>query len=78
VPLDWARGLLIEMAADRAWSKEPDLARWLEAARLNVSRDLRRRGDEPLVRAALARFRATAGPGVENLGRLLADAGAPR
>jgi len=78
VPLDWVRGLLVEMAADRAWSKEPDLARWLETARLNVSRELRGHGDEPLVRAAVARFRANAGPGVENLGRLLAGAAAAR
>ncbi len=78
VPLDWLRGLLVESAADRAWAKEPDLARWLETARLNVSRGLRGRRDDPQVRSALERFRASAGPGVENLGRLLADAATPR
>jgi len=28
-PLDWARGTLIQMGADRTWSKEPDLQAWL-------------------------------------------------
>ncbi|MFD4421733.1 NAD(P)-binding protein [Agromyces sp. NPDC058484] len=73
VPLDWVRGLLIEMGADRAWSKESDIARWLEGARLNTSCGLRQRADEPRVQDAMARFRAFVRPGLDRLGALLAS-----
>ncbi|MBC7171080.1 MAG: NAD(P)-binding protein, partial [Polyangiaceae bacterium] len=45
--LDWVRGTLISRRADYLWSKEPDIAEWLERARLNASRGLRRHGNEP-------------------------------
>ena len=43
VPIDWIRGTLIDLTAERAWSGEPDLAEWLESTRLNIGRGLRRR-----------------------------------
>ncbi|MFD1815666.1 hypothetical protein [Rhodococcus gannanensis] len=74
VPLDWVRGKLTEMAADRSWSKEPDIANWLERSRLNVQRGVRERRDDPDVREALAHYVECVGPGVARLMSLLSDA----
>jgi hypothetical protein len=73
VPLDWVRGTLIGMNADYLWGKEPDIAAWLEGARLNIGRGLRRRGDDPLVQASSKRFGANARPGLARLTQLLGD-----
>jgi hypothetical protein len=70
VPLDWARGMVIGMEAARRWSKEPDVADWLERARLNMLRGLQRHRDEEHVRQAFARFAANVRPGLETLERL--------
>jgi hypothetical protein len=69
VPLDWARGLLIGMLAARRWSNEPDIADWLERARLNMLRGLQRRNGEEHLPQASARFAANVGPGLETLQR---------
>lgn len=74
VPLDWLRGTLIGMKADSLWSKEPDIADWLERARLNPSRGLRQRRDDPRMDQAGARFLANVRPGLANLERLRAQA----
>jgi len=74
VPLDWVRGTLIGMNADRAGSKEPDIADWLERARLNPSRGARQRSHEPRVQAALKRFADSVRPGLAKLAQLLAEA----
>ena len=71
VPLDWVRGTLIGMNADYLWGKEPDIAAWLERARLNIGRGLRRRNDDPLVQAASKRFGANARPGLAKLTQFL-------
>jgi hypothetical protein len=73
-PLDWIRGTLISREAERLWSKEPAIASWLERARLNPSRGLRQRGDDPQVQRALNRFTANVGPGLARLTQLLAQA----
>ena len=70
IPLDWTRGMLISMEAARRWSKEPDIADWLERARLNMLRGLQRHSDEEHVRRAMARFAANVGPGLAKLQRL--------
>jgi hypothetical protein len=70
VPLDWGRGMRIGMEADRRWSKEPDIGDWLERARLNMLRGLRRHSGEEHVRDALTRFAANVRPGLEKLERL--------
>lgn len=71
VPLDWVRGLLVEMDADRKWSKEPDIAQWLERSRLNTSRGLRRHAGRPQVHDAMARFLANVRPGLATLRAML-------
>jgi hypothetical protein len=74
VPLDWLRGTLISREVERLWSKEPAIASWLEGARLNPSRGLRQRRDDPQVQRALNRFTANVGPGLARLTQLLAQA----
>lgn len=74
-PLDWVRGTLIGTNADYLWSKEPDIAAWLERARLNPSRGLRQRGTEPRIMRAMNRYAENVRPGVARLTQFLADAG---
>jgi hypothetical protein len=73
--LDWLRGTLIAMKADYLWTKEPDISDWLERARLNPARGLRHRFDDPRVQQAFQRFATNVRPGLENLQKLLAQAG---
>jgi hypothetical protein len=74
VALDWVRGTLIQMQADRLWSKEPDITAWLERARLNPSRGVRQRGDDPRVQRAGERYREHVRAGLEQLVRFAAEA----
>jgi len=75
-PLDWARGMLIQMGADRAWSKEPDLQAWLERSRLNPMRGLRAHADEERVQRASGRFATNVGPGLQRLAAIVGQAAA--
>ena len=72
--LDWARGLLIATTADYLWSKEPDINAWLDRARLNPTRGLRQRRDDPEVQRASKRFTDNVRPALERLKGLLAQA----
>jgi hypothetical protein len=76
VPLDWVRGTLLQTNADYLWSKEPDITDWLERARLNPSRGLRRRGAEPRVRQAMNRYAENVRAGLAKLTQFMAEAGA--
>jgi len=67
VALDWVRGMVVQMNADYLWGKEPDIADWLEGARLNISRGLRSRSHEALVHEAMKRYVANVRPGIEKL-----------
>ncbi|HEV3073779.1 MAG TPA: hypothetical protein VHB47_05110 [Thermoanaerobaculia bacterium] len=75
VPLDWARGMLIGMNAANRWSKEPDIADWLERARLNMLRGLQQHAAEPHVQQAFMRFNANVRPALSNLERLCGTGG---
>jgi hypothetical protein len=75
-PLDWARATLIQMGADRAWSKEPDLQAWLERSRLNPMRELRVHADEERVQRALQRFTANVGPALKRLAAIVGQTAA--
>jgi hypothetical protein len=70
LPLDWARGMLIGLGAAYLWSKEPDIADWLERSRLNMYRGLPQRADESRVQQAGARFAAQIRPALASLERL--------
>ena len=74
VPLDWIRGTIIGANADYLWSKETDIAEWLNRSRLNPSCGLRQRRDDPAVRDALGRFAAAARPGLAKLSQFLRTA----
>ncbi len=75
VPLDWVKGTLVGIGADYLWSKTPDIAAWLEAARLNPSRGIGRYASEPAVQSARARYAANVRPAVARLQALLANPG---
>ncbi len=74
--LDWARGTLIQMRADLAWSREPDISQWLERSRLNPMRGLRARFGDPQVQQASRRFTEAVRPGLARLAALVEQAGA--
>lgn len=74
-PLDWARGFFLQLRAERAWTKEPDIQEWLERSRLNPMRGLRARFEDPQVRRALQRFTENVGPGLARLAELTGQAG---
>jgi hypothetical protein len=70
-PLDWLRGILIGTSADYLWSKEPDIAAWLEKARLNPMQGLRAKGADPQVQRATKRYVENARPALAKLATLL-------
>ncbi|MGO9837629.1 MAG: NAD(P)-binding protein [Polyangiaceae bacterium] len=74
VPVDWARGTLTSMNADRSWSQEPDIADWLERSRLNISRGLKGRSEDPQVQNARKRLKANVLPALQNLMQIVARA----
>ena len=74
--LDWIRGTLIQMQADRLWSKEADLSEWLGRSRLNATRDLRAHFGEAATQAWMSRYLQSVRAGVARLAELLAQAGA--
>jgi hypothetical protein len=72
--LDWARTALIQMRADRAWSKETDISEWLERSRLNPMRGLRGRFGDPQVQQASQRFAENVRRGLARLTELIEQA----
>lgn len=71
--LDWARTTLLQANADRALSRQPDIAAWLETARLNPARGIRARiAGDPRAQAALRRFTDAVGPATARLAQLAA------
>lgn len=74
VPLDWLRGILIGMQADYLWSKDRALSEWLEHARLNPSRGIRKRTNDPQVQQAGVRYAQNARPALAKLQQFLAQA----
>lgn len=72
--LDWARTTLIQMRADRAWSRETDITEWLERSRLNPLRGLLGRLGDPQVQQALQRYVENVRSGLARLTELTAQA----
>jgi hypothetical protein len=64
---DWIYGTLIQWAADREWSRQDDIAAWLDRSRLNASCGLSAHLGEPRVQEAVARFVANVGPATAKL-----------
>jgi hypothetical protein len=61
---------LIGMNADYQWNKQPDIAEWLQRARLNPIRGVTQRMHEPRVQQAMVRFTQNAQKAVANLRRM--------
>jgi hypothetical protein len=70
--LDWVRGTLIQMQADRAWSKHAAVTAWLERSRLNPTRGLRARLADPQLQPAARRFGESVRPALARLTELVA------
>jgi hypothetical protein len=71
VALDWARGVPIQMQADRAWSNEADISAWLERSRLNPMQGVRSRSTDLEVQQAMQRFTGNVGPGLARIAKLI-------
>jgi hypothetical protein len=74
VPLDWVRGTLIGMQADYLWSKDRAISEWLERVRLNPSRGLRQRTDDPQVQQASKRYAENVRYALQKLQQFLSQA----
>ncbi|MDA8139741.1 MAG: NAD(P)-dependent oxidoreductase [Desulfobacteraceae bacterium] len=71
-PADLVRVTLTGMNADYQWSKHPDITLWLQKARLNPTRGIMERMEEPGVRASITRLMQNSRPAAENLKQMLA------
>ena len=67
LPLDWIRGTAIGMQADYLWSCDGAIADWLERARLNASRGMRKRVDDPESQQARERYARNVRPALAKL-----------
>ncbi len=65
---DWGPMMRRTWTSELAWSKEPDLASWVAASRLNLLRGLPEHADEPRAQEAITRFLTHVGPALERLG----------
>jgi hypothetical protein len=69
--MDWLKVTTISNQAETVWSAEPDLAVWLENARLNAARGMGDHAEEAEMQAALVRFMTYGEPAITNLQKLL-------
>jgi hypothetical protein len=67
---DWLRMFVSSNTTQFHWTQDSDLAEWLNRSRLNVSRGIKERRNEPELRAALQRLKQSMGPALTNLVRL--------
>jgi hypothetical protein len=74
--IDWLKGMVVQQRASAAWFEQPDLAAWLETARLNVARAITSYlKKDPQMQSAVGRMMTNSEPAVANLGKLLAPTG---
>lgn len=71
---DWMRTTAISQQAQNLWGQHPDLATWMEAARLNTARGLTGHFGDPAMITAVERMVTHAESSITNLSRLMADA----
>ena len=55
------------LRAQDAWLRDPDLAAWIDGARLNAARGIGDHLAEPRTKSALARLFASIGPAIAKL-----------
>lgn len=68
---DWVPTTYASTRADMIWLEEPDIARWLEDARLNLAAGVRRHLHEPRMQSAIGRMMEHRQPALANLQRLM-------
>jgi hypothetical protein len=73
--LDWLRGALIQAQADYGWSRQPDIAAWLERSRLNPACGIQKHAGEARVREGLQRYMTHVAPGLKKLEAMVAATG---
>jgi hypothetical protein len=74
--LDWVRTFASSRAAEREWSRQPDVQAWVDGSRLNLLRGLMDQSADPRVARAFERYAANIMGAVSSLPRLLAEAAA--
>ena len=72
IPADWVRMMLTTLTAAAAWRGEPDLLAWMESCRLNLSRGVTARLQDPLVQQSMQRYADTVRPAYAKLDELAA------
>lgn len=72
---DWVPTTYISTLAETRWGEEPDIAEWLEGARLNLASGLRSHIHEPRMQTAITRLLTHREPALDNLRRLAGAAG---
>jgi NAD(P)-binding Rossmann-like domain len=72
--VDFLKGLAIQQRASAAWFERPDLAAWLETARLNAARGISTYMSDPQMQSALGRMLASSEAALANIETLLAPA----
>jgi hypothetical protein len=73
-PLDWLRGIVIQTRADYRWSRQPDIAAWLERSRLNALRGMLTRAGDARVREGLQGYLKHVTAGLGKLDAMIAAA----
>ena len=76
-PISWARCWAASAAHDRILGAEPDIAAWLRSLRLNISRDIPARSQEPEISQARQRLRDWAAQGHAKLTAFASNAPSP-
>jgi hypothetical protein len=76
-PIDWISTVCGGFRSFALQAVEPDVAAWLNASRLNLTRDLGNHMSDPRMRPALARWAANMEPALKNADRLLAESMSP-
>jgi hypothetical protein len=71
--LDWMPTWYTMTKADAQWLEEPDIAAWLEGARINVSSGLRAHMDEPRMQEAVTRLYGNRERALHNVERFMGE-----
>jgi hypothetical protein len=67
---DWPRMVSTTWTAERRWTSEPNLSRWVAQSRLNLLRALPDHLTEPAAQSAVERYLRHVGPAIERLATL--------
>ena len=65
---DWGPMTRMTWLAEMGWSKNPEVAAWVAASRLNLLQALPEHLEEPRAQQALTRYLTHVGPAIERLG----------